>query len=109
MKILSVLATIATIAVVGPTNESQAQTVQDDSGDTYFQSRVEQLCGPRAKVYLAPHSATIVLSGEYIQNRNLDTVAHNLAISGLSIFPNSAYFAVRVQDSRGSGYAEVNR
>jgi hypothetical protein len=109
MKILSVITVIATIGLAGLTNESQAQTVRDNSGETYFQNVVRQLCGPRAEVYLAPHSAKIILSGEYLEDRNLDAVARNIAISGLNIFPDSAYFDVLVQDSKGSGYAEVRR
>lgn len=109
MKILSVIAAIAAIGMAGLTSESQAQTVRDDSGETYFQSCVRQLCGPRAEVYLAPHSAQIILSGEYLQDRNLDAIARNLAISGLNVFPQSAYFDVTVQDSKGSGYAEMRR
>jgi hypothetical protein len=107
--ILTVITIIATIGLAGLTNESQAQTVRDNSGETYFQNVVRQLCGPRAEVYLAPHSAKIILSGEYLEDRNLDAVARNIAISGLNIFPDSAYFDVLVQDSKGSVYAEVKR
>jgi hypothetical protein len=72
-------------------------------------SSVRLLCGPRAQVYLAPHSAKVVLSGEYLEDRNLDSIARNIALSGLNVFPNSEYFAVSIQDSQGSGYAEVRR
>jgi hypothetical protein len=42
-------------------------------------------------------------------NRNLDSVARSIALSGLNVFPDSAYFSVVVQDSKGSGYAEARR
>jgi hypothetical protein len=100
---------LMTTASFASASKSQAQTVRDDSGENYFRSCVNALCGPRAEIYLAPHSARIVLSGEYLQNRNLDGIANNLAISGLNVFSDSAYFDVWVQDSKGSGYAEVKR
>ncbi len=109
MRILSVITILATVGLAGLNNESQAQTVRDDSGETYFVSSVRSLCGPRAQVYLAPHSAKVVLSGEYLEDRNLDSIARNIALSGLNVFPDSEYFAVSIQDSKGSGYAEVRR
>jgi hypothetical protein len=109
MRILSAIIVAATISLAGLTSESQAQTVRDNSGETYFQNVVRQLCGPRAEIYLAPHSAKIILSGEYLEDRNLDAVARNIAISGLNIFSDSTYFDVWVQDSKGSGHAEVKR
>jgi hypothetical protein len=109
MRIFSVITILATVGLAGLNNESQAQTVRDDSGETYFLSSVRSLCGPRAQVYLAPHSAKVVLSGEYLEDRNLDSIARNIALSGLNVFPNSEYFAVSIQDSQGSGYAEVRR
>jgi hypothetical protein len=109
MRILSVITILATVGLAGLNNESQAQTVRDDSGETYFVSSVRSLCGPRAQVYLAPHSAKVVLSGEYLEDRNLDSIARNIALSGLNVFSDSAYFAVSIQDSKGSGYAEVKR
>ena len=51
---------------------------------------------PRAQVYLAPHSAKVVLSGEYLEDHNLDSVARNIALSGLNVFPDSAYFGFRI-------------
>jgi len=59
MRILSVIIILATVGLAGLNNESQAQTVRDDSGETYFLSSVRSLCGPRAQVYLAPHSAKV--------------------------------------------------
>ena len=109
MRIFSVIIILATVGLAGLNNESKAQTVRDDSGETYFLSSVRSLCGPRAQVYLAPHSAKVVLSGEYLEDRNLDSMARNIALSGLNVFPNSEYFAVSIQDSQGSGYAEVRR
>jgi hypothetical protein len=109
MKIFSVITILATVGLAGLNNESQAQTVRDDSGETYFLSSVRSLCGPSAQVYLAPHSAKVVLSGEYLEDRNLDSMARNIALSGLNVFPDSEYFAVSIQDSKGSGYAEVRR
>ena len=109
MRILSVITILTTVVLTGVNNESQAQTVRDDSGETYFLSSVRSLCGPRAQVYLAPHSAKVVLSGEYLADRNLDSIARNIALSGLNVFTDSTYFDVWVQDSKGSGYAEVKR
>ena len=109
MRILSVIVILATVGLAGLNNKSQAQTVRDDSGETYFLSSVRSLCGPRAQVYLAPHSAKVVLSGEYLEDRNLDSIARNIALSGLNVFTDSTYFDVWVQDSKGSGYAEVKR
>jgi len=107
--IFCVITILATVGLAGLNNESQAQTVRDDSGETYFLSSVRSLCGPKAQVYLAPHSAKVVLSGEYLEDRNLDSIARNIALSGLNVFPDSEYFAVSIQDSKGSGYAEVRR
>jgi hypothetical protein len=101
MRILSVIIILATVGLTGLNNESQAQTVRDDSGETYFLSSVRSLCGPRAQVYLAPHSAKVVLSGEYLEDRNLDSIARNIALSGLNVFSDSEYFAVSIQDSKG--------
>ena len=60
MRIFSVIIILATVGLAGLNNESKAQTVRDDSGETYFLSSVRSLCGPRAQVYLAPHSAKVV-------------------------------------------------
>ena len=109
MIIFCVITILATVGLAGLNNESQAQTVRDDSGETYFLSSVRSLCGQRAQVYLAPHSAKVALSGEYLEDRNLDSIARNIALSGLNVFPDSEYFAVSIQDSKGSGYAEVRR
>jgi hypothetical protein len=108
MKIIIAMI-LMTAACLTPASKSQAQTVRDDSGENYFRSCVNALCGPRAEIHLAPHSARIVLSGEYLQDRNLDSIANNLAISGLNVFSDSTYFDVWVQDSKGSGHAEVKR
>jgi hypothetical protein len=90
-------------------SKSQAQTVRDSSGQEYFERAAKTACGPRAQVELGPHSASVYLSGEYLENRNLDSVARNLAIDGLNAFPESKYFSVTVQDSKGAGHAEVKR
>jgi hypothetical protein len=87
MRILSVITILATVGLTSLNNESQAQTVRDDSGETYFLSSVRSLCGPRAQVYLAPHSAKVVLSGEYLEDRNLDSA--RAARSPWSSFMNS--------------------
>jgi hypothetical protein len=105
MKIIIAMI-LMTAATSVPGSRSQAQTVRDDSGENYFLSSVRSLCGPRAQVYLAPYSAKVVLSGEYLEDRNLDSIARNIALSGLNVFPDSEYFAVSIQDSKGSGCAE---
>jgi hypothetical protein len=51
----------------------------------------------------------MLFSGEYLEDRNLDSIARNIALSGLNVFPDSEHFAVSIQDSQGSGYAEVRR
>jgi len=109
MKNIIAVIIMAGVSLTGTASKSQAQTVRDDSGETYFASCVRQLCGPRAQIYLAPHSAKVILSGEYLEDRNLDAIARNIALSGLNVFPDSDYFSVSIQDSKGSGYAEVNR
>ena len=50
-----------------------------------------------------------LFSGEYLEDRNLDSIARNIALSGLNVFSDSTYFDVWVQDSKGSGHAEVKR
>lgn len=56
----TIIAIILMTAASLTTSKSQAQTVRDDSGENYFLSSVRSLCGPRAQVYLAPHSAKVV-------------------------------------------------
>jgi len=88
-------------------SKSQAQTVRDNSGQEYFERAATALCGPRVHVSVSSDSAFVSLSGEYLQNRNLNEVARNLALDGLNAFPDSPSFYVVVQDSKGRGYAEV--
>jgi hypothetical protein len=92
-----------------PASRSQAQTVRDDnSGQAYLEHAARVLCGPRARVFVSPTSASVILSGEYLADRNLNEVARNLAIDGLNAFPDSPSFSVFVQDSKGQGSAEVH-
>jgi hypothetical protein len=97
------------IMAVSFASRSQAQTVRDTSGQDYFELAAEKLCGPRVQVRLGPHSALVYLSGECLENRNLNEVARNLAIDGLNAFPESQSFYVKVQDTKGTGEAEVRR
>ena len=110
MKTIITVITMTAVGLVGPASKSQAQTVQDNnSGQVYFEHSAKVLCGSRASISVRPESAYISLSGEYLQNRNLDEVARNLALDGLNAFPDSKFFSVTVQDSKGTGHAEVRR
>jgi hypothetical protein len=60
-------------------------------------------------VSISSDSAFAYLSGAYLENRNLNEVARNLALDGLNALPESPSFYVEVQDSKGKGYAEVRR
>src|SRR6266481_1593921 len=101
--------TLMTVASLASASKSQAQTVRDDnSGQAYFEHAAKVLCGPRARVLVSPDSASVILSGEYLQDRNLNEVARNLALDGLNAFPDSPSFSVFVQDSKGQGSAEVH-
>jgi hypothetical protein len=103
----AILMTAASLASAG---KSQAQTVQDNnSGQAYVENSARVLCGPRARVSVSANSASVFLYGEYLQNRNLDEVARNIALDGLNAFPDSPSFYVFVKDSKGQGYAEVKR
>jgi hypothetical protein len=100
---------LMTAASLASASKSQAQTVQDDnSGEAYFANAVRQLCGSRARVLVSPNSASVILRGEYLADRNLNEVARNLALDGLNAFPDSPSFSVFVQDSKGTGSAEVH-
>jgi hypothetical protein len=86
-----ILMTLVSFALSG---KSQAQTVRDDnSGQAYFEHAARVLCGPRARVLVSPTSASVILSGEYLADRNLNEVARNLAIDGLNAFPDSPSFS----------------
>jgi hypothetical protein len=63
----------------------------------------------RANVRFSSDRAYVYVSGEYLQNRNLNEVAHDLALDGLNAFPGSRSFYVEVQDSKARGSAEVRR
>src|SRR5260221_2829086 len=105
----TIIAAIFITAVsLTPTIKSQAQTVRDDNaGEVYFEKQARVLCGARAHIYVSATSATVMLSGEYIQDRNLNEVARNLALEGLNAFPESPSFTVTIQDSKGTGSATV--
>jgi len=90
-------------------SKSQAQTVGDKTGQAYFQRAAASLCGPRVHVRFSSDRAYVYVSGEYLQNRNLNEVAHDLALDGLNAFPESRSFYVEVQDSKARGSAEVRR
>jgi hypothetical protein len=90
-------------------SKSQAQTVGDKTGQAYFERAAASLCGPRVHVRFSSDRAYVYVSGEYLQNRNLNEVAHDLALDGLNAFPASRSFYVEVQDSKARGSAEVRR
>ena len=88
-------------------SKSQAQSVRDKTGQAYFERAAASLCGPRVHVRFSSDRAYVYVSGEYLQNRNLNEVAHDLALDGLNAFPGSRSFYVEVQDSKSRGSAEV--
>ena len=53
--------------------------------------------------------AYVYVSDDFLENRNLNEVAHSLALDGLNDFPKSKSFYVEVQDSKGRGSATVQR
>ena len=89
-------------------SKSQAQTVSDKTGQAYFERAAATLCGPRVHVTFSSDRAYVYV-GEYLENRNLNEVAHDLALDGLYAFPKSRSFYVEVQDSKRRGSAEVRR
>ena len=110
MKLAVALVVLALAGFVETAQESKAQTVLDSSGGrTYFENAVKALCGSGAHVSVSSDSAFIFLSGECVENRNLDEIAHNLALDGLNAFPDSEYFYVDIEDSKGRGHADAHR
>lgn len=111
MKIAIAVIIMTAVSLLEPVSKSSAQTVRDDDsgGEGYFLHAVSQYCGPRAQVRMSASSASIYLAGEYLQDRNLDAIARNIAIEGLNAFPDSGHFYVYIHDSRGQGSADVNR
>lgn len=98
----------AGILVVLP-NRFEAQTVQETSGSAaYVEHAAKVLCGPRARVRVWATGASVYLSGEYLQDRNLNEVARNIALDGLNAYPDSSSFSVSIEDSKGNGYATVS-
>jgi hypothetical protein len=100
--------TVLIIMAVVPMSASNAQTASDKAGQAYFERAAATLCGPRVHVRFSSDRAYVYV-GEYLENRNLNEVAHNLALNGLYAFPKSRSFYVEVQDSKGRGSAEVRR
>jgi hypothetical protein len=99
---------MATVSLVMSPSASQAQTVRDTSnGQESLEREVKALCGSTAHVIVGSDHAYVYLSGEYLQNRNLNEVARNLALDGLNAFPESSTFSVSIKDSKGRGYAVV--
>jgi hypothetical protein len=92
-----------------PAGKSQAQAVPDKTGQAYFERAAAIACGPRVVVRFSTDRAYVYVSGESLENRNLNEVAHNLALDGLNAFPKSRSFYVEVQDAKGRGSAEVRR
>jgi hypothetical protein len=90
-------------------SKSQAQTARDKTGQAYFERAAAILCGPGVHVRFSTDRAYVYVSGEHLENRNLNEVAHNLALDGLNAFPKSRSFYVEVQDSKARGSAEVRR
>ena len=110
MKLAVALVVLAMAGLVETAQESKAQTVRDTAGGrTYFENAVKALCGSGAHISVSSDSAFIFLSGEYIENRNLNEIARNLALDGLNAFPDSEYFYVDIEDAKGRGHADAHR
>jgi len=90
-------------------SKSQAQPVRDKTGRAYFERAAATLCGPKVHVTFSSDRAYVYVSGDFLENRNLNEVAHSLALDGLDDFPKSKSFYVEVQDSKGRGSATVQR
>jgi len=90
-------------------SKSQAQTAADKAGQAYFERAAAILCGPGVHVRFSTDRAYVYVSGEHLENRNLNEVALELAHDGLNDFPKSRSFYVEVQDSKARGSAEVRR
>jgi hypothetical protein len=108
---LKTIITVLIMMVVGQisSSKSQAQTDRDKRGQAYFERAAAILCGPGVHVRFSTDRAYVYVSGEYLENRNLNEVAHSLALDGLNAFPKSRSFYVEVQDSKARGSAEVRR
>ena len=110
MKLAVALVVLALAGLVETAQESKAQTERESSGGrTYFENAVKALCGSGAHVSVSSDSAFIFLAGEHLENRNLDEIARNLALDGLKAFPDSEYFYVDIEDSKGRGHADAHR
>jgi len=110
MKLAVALVVLALAGFVETAQESKAQTVRDNSGGrTYFENAVKALCGFGAHISVSSDSAFIFLSGECVENRNLNEIARNLALDGLNAFPDSEYFYVDIEDLKGRGHADAHR
>src|SRR5258707_6499907 len=90
-------------------SKSQAQSVRDKTGQAYFERAAATLCGPKVHVTFSSDRAYVYVSGDFLENRNLNEVALTLAHDGLNDFPESRSFYVEVQDSKGRGSATVQR
>jgi hypothetical protein len=90
-------------------SKSQAQTVPDKTGQAYFERAAATLCGPKVHVTFSSDRAYVYVSGDFLENRNLNEVALELAHDGLNDFPKSRSFYVEVQDSKGRGSATAQR
>ena len=106
VKIITILIMMA-VGVMSA-SKSQAQTTSDKRGQAYFEQAAAMLCGARVQVRFSTDRAYVYV-GEDLGNRNLNEMAHNLALDGLSAFPKSRSFYVEVQDSKARGSAEVRR
>ena len=108
MKTAIAVIIIMASSLAGLASKSVAQTDDESVGGGYFLRVVSRYC-PGARVMWSTSEAYIYLSDKYLEDRNLDAIARNIAIEGLSAFPHSGHFYVRIQGSRGQGSADVNR
>jgi hypothetical protein len=90
-------------------SKAQGQADRDAKGQAYFERAAATLCGPGVHVRFSTDRAYVYVSGALLENRNLNELAHSLALDGLNAFPKSRSFYVEVQDSKARGSAEVRR
>jgi hypothetical protein len=108
--IVKTIITVLIMMAIGlmSASKSQGQADRDTKGQAYFERAAATLCGHSSAREVSTDRAYVYV-GEYLENRNLNELAHNLALDGLNAFPKSRSFYVEVQDSKARGSAEVRR
>src|SRR5260370_37599617 len=65
-------------------SKSQAQSVRDKTGQAYFERAAATLCGPKVHATSSSERAYVYVSGDYLENRNLNEEAPNKCTDGLN-------------------------